>query len=348
MLNIDKYRMSAENSTGCPIDTKCPFCGEKLFKVTYDGMVTCSNRECDLHLKRLDLKTIVDGVQMGQKRGFKMKYVLIGAAGFVAPRHMKAIQEVGGDLIGVLDPHDSVGTLDSYFPDCKYFREFERFDRFCINNDVDYCVVCSPNHYHDAHCLFGLRIGADVICEKPLVLNSRNLEQLREAEKEYDHRIWNILQLRLSDIVLHIKKNLPSRGQASIIYHTPRGDWYDYSWKSDISKSGGITFNIGIHLFDLLLWLFGRNWVVMNWECSNRKARGQFIIGNFTVYVDLSIEKGNKPERTLIVNDDSYELSGNFTDLHTLSYQKILDGKGFEINDTLPAIELCSKLRDFG
>ncbi|GAG49488.1 unnamed protein product, partial [marine sediment metagenome] len=177
-----------------------------------------------------------------------MNFVLIGAAGFVAPRHMQAIKEVGGNLIAALDPHDSVGILDKYFPNCEFFTEFEQFDRFCEENKnkIDWVSICSPNYLHDAHCRFGLRIGANVICEKPLVLRERNLDALKRLEEETGGRIYTVLQLRLADI--------PSFGSAvenkggEIIYITPRGKWYDYSWKADIRKSGGIIFNIGIHL----------------------------------------------------------------------------------------------------
>lgn len=274
-------------------------------------------------------------------------FVLLGAAGYAAPKHMKAIKDVGGNLIACLDPHDSVGILDSYFPDCQYFREFERFDRFCIKNHVDYCVVCSPNYLHDAHCLFGLRIGADVICEKPLVLNPTNLDQLLVAEEEYGHRIWNILQLRLSDLVINLKNELQNKsvGVVEIIYHTPRGNWYDYSWKANITKSGGIATNIGIHLFDLLLYLFGTEWWVQRWHCFDRSAEGTLRINNTDVFIDLSIEKDHPPRRELFIGDIKYDLSANFGNLHTLSYEKILVGNGFGIADVTPAITLCSHLR---
>ena len=273
-------------------------------------------------------------------------YVLLGA-GFVAPRHYRAIKETGGNLLAILDPYDSVGIIDSYFKDCKYFREYERFDRFCIDQDIDYCVVCSPNYLHSSHALFGLRIGADVICEKPLVLNPRNLDQLQIAEEKYGGRIWNILQLRLSDLVIGLKKEIAKLNtkKVSLIYHTPRGDWYDYSWKSNVEKSGGIATNIGIHLFDLLLYLFGKHWWVLDWNCSPRKAVGKFSIGETFVEVELSIEKQNNAKRVLTMGAISYDLSENFGDLHTMSYQKILAGEGFGIKDVFPAINLCSYLR---
>lgn len=276
------------------------------------------------------------------------KFVLIGAAGFVAPRHMKAIKEVGGELIACLDPHDSVGILDSYFPNCQYFREFERFDRFCSNEEVDFVSICSPNYLHDAHCRFGLRLGASVICEKPLVLNPRNLDQLLLLEEEGEGRVWSILQLRLSSLAIKLKTEIipnMKSNKVSLIYHTPRGDWYDYSWKTNVEKSGGIATNIGIHLFDLLLWLFGGKWKVRNWDAFNRIAFGDFKIGETSVWVDLSIEKQETPKRVIYIDEVPYDLSTNFGDLHTLSYSKILSGEGFGIKDVFPAINLCAHLR---
>ena len=275
------------------------------------------------------------------------KFVLIGV-GYVAPKHMKAIKEVGGDLIACLDPHDSVGILDSYFPDCQYFREFERFDRFCSNERVDFVSICSPNYLHDSHCFFGLRLGASVICEKPLVLNPRNLEQLQLLEDESIGEVWNILQLRLSSLAIKLKTEIVPNmksDEVSLIYHTPRGDWYDYSWKSNVEKSGGIATNIGIHLFDLLLWLFGEKWSIRYWNCTPRQAVGTFKIGGKIIDVDLSIEKHNIPKRVIVIDGISYDLSSNFGDLHTLSYSKILDGEGFGIKDVFPAINLCAHLR---
>jgi len=275
------------------------------------------------------------------------RFVLIGAAGFVAPRHMKAIKEVGGDLIACLDPHDSVGILDSYFPDCKYFSEFERFDRYCVNQDIDYTVVCSPNYLHDAHCRFGLRIGSDVICEKPLVLREHNLIDLRYVEDNTEHRIWNILQLRLSDTAIQLKKLDLSKsgGTAYLEYYTPRGDWYDYSWKSNVEKSGGIVSNIGIHLIDLLLWLFGTDYTIMHWVNGKRRSTGTIRFGNFEITIILSIEKGFKPKRLLSIKAAEFDFSNDFGELHTKSYEKIIAGEGFGIEDVRPSVRICEELR---
>lgn len=276
------------------------------------------------------------------------KFILIGAAGHVAPKHMKAIRDVGGDLIACLDPHSSVGILDSYFPKCKYFSEFERFDRYCSEQDVDYCVVCSPNYLHDAHCRFGLRIGADVICEKPLVLKERNLGGLLAEEDKTGHRIWNILQLRLGSTVRELKKRVFKPPYiASVSYTTPRGCWYDYTWKADVVRSGGLATNIGVHIFDLLLWLFGTDYTIQAWRNAEHACIGQFYIGRFQVVVALSIHLEMVPERVLQIGNEKFELSDGFHDLHTRSYREILAGNGFGIKDVQPVIKLCEKLRSF-
>ncbi len=274
------------------------------------------------------------------------QYVMLGV-GYVAPKHMKAIKETGGKLIAVLDPHDSVGILDSYFPDCKYFSEFERFDRYCDSQEIDYVVVCSPNYLHDAHCRFGLRIGADVICEKPLVLNERNLIGLQYMEDNTEHRIWNILQLRLGDSIQSMRESIDSSLyiRAFMWYVAPRGNWYDYSWKANIEKSGGLVTNIGIHLFDLLILVFGSDCNVLRWKNDYRVSRGVIQFGEFAVGIDLSIHRIDKPVRRLSIGTVDFDLSKGFTDLHTKSYEKILKGEGFGIEDVRPAIKLCEQLR---
>jgi len=275
-------------------------------------------------------------------------YVIIGASGFVAPRHMQAIKDVGGKLIACLDPHDSVGVVDSYFPDCKYFREFEVFDRFCSKGQIDYVSICSPNFLHDAHCRFALRIGADAICEKPLVLNMRNIEGLQEMElqSEFHNKIWVILQLRLNPKIQQLKEQVWDKsGRASIVYQTPRGNWYPYSWKGNVAKSGGLATNVGVHLFDILLYLFGPSYTIIRWVNGERKCYGEFKMGNFEVIVELSIEKHLAPKRLLMVNGVGYELSGGFKDAHTKSYQRINEGMGFTIEDALPAIQICEDIR---
>lgn len=276
------------------------------------------------------------------------KYVIIGM-GYVAEKHLKAIKQTGGDLIAVLDPHDSVGVLDSFFPDCKYFSEFERFDRFCSGQDIDYTVVCSPNYLHDSHCRFGLRIGSDVICEKPLVLHERNLDDLIVMQNLTHHRIWNILQLRLGNVVKDIQHEIQTTSSSSVFleYVVSRGSWYDYSWKGNEGKSGGPLFNIGIHLFDLLLHLFGHKWEIRRWRGDYRYQEGQLLNDGFDIGISLDILSGATPVRCLSIGNKVFDLSKNFTDLHTESYKQILAGKGFSIEDVRPAIALCERLRNW-
>lgn len=267
-----------------------------------------------------------------------MNYVLIGV-GYVAPKHLTAIKATGGTLIAALDKHDSVGILDRYFPECEFFTEFERFDRHCekIKEQIDYVVVCSPNYLHDAHIRFGLRIGAKVICEKPAVLNPWNVDELIKMGGEVNC----ILQLRLHPEIQNLTVERPASGR--LIYHTPRGKWYNQSWKGSVEKSGGICTNIGIHLFDLLLYKFGA-WSAFQGETTKDESRGILHFPHLPISWDLSIK--GIPERKLIIGDRVFDFTKGFDDLHTLSYQRILEGKGFTLEDARPAIELVSKLRD--
>ena len=278
-------------------------------------------------------------------------FALIGAAGFVAPRHMKAIHDVGGRLVAALDPHDSVGVLDRYFPDCRFFTEFERFDRFCSRaaqngNRIDYVVVASPNYLHDAHCRFGLRIGADVICEKPLVLYERNLDELLHLEEETGKRIYTILQLRLSLAAQALKKGLDGTGHtATVRYHTPRGRWYAYSWKGDVRKSGGLCTNIGVHLFDLLQWLFGDLDEIGECRQNDQSVNGTLYFARGQATFDLSIDSMHRPLRHITVDGEAMDMTSGFTNLHTESYREILTGNGFGIETARPAVTLCEALR---
>ena len=277
------------------------------------------------------------------------KFILVGAAGFVAPRHMKAIKDAGGDLVAIMDPHDSVGIIDSYFPKAKYFSEFERFDRYCTDRrDISYVSICSPNRYHFEQCLFGLNIGADVICEKPLCLEKRQVDELLKLEEQTGKRVWNISQLRLGGTVEHLKTMDFSATQVvSLHYSTPRGSWYNSSWKGDVKISGGLTTAIGIHLFDILLFLFGNEYKIIDWHNTPEFCWGNIEMNGIYVHIELSIKLGSKAQRILIVDELEFELSKGFTDLHTLSYENILNGKGIGIQDINPAIILCEKLRKY-
>lgn len=276
-------------------------------------------------------------------------FVLIGAAGYVAPRHMAAIKAVGGNLIAALDPHDSVGILDSYFPDCHFFTEFERFDRhiyklMASGTKVDYVSIASPNYLHSSHTAFALRIGADAICEKPLVCNEHNLDALKRLEEETGGRVWNILQLRLHP-------NLPSVDYdvghlVNVDYCTPRGNWYKFSWKSDVQKSGGLATNIGIHMFDLLSHLFGPL-ISLRLGCkTDEVVSGAMLLLGARINFRLSISMKDVPRRTLEINGEKIELSSNFGELHTECYKRILDGAGFGIEDTRDAIRICERIRN--
>lgn len=292
-------------------------------------------------------------------------FILIGAAGYVAPRHMKAIKATGNNLLAALDPNDSVGILDSYFPEADFFTEFERFDRHVEKlrrngTKIDYVSICSPNYLHDAHCRFGLRIGANVICEKPLVLNPWNVEALAEIENEYQGKIYNILQLRLHPSVIELKKlidNAPANKiyDIDLQYVTSRGKWYHISWKGDKSKSGGIATNIGIHFFDMLIWIFGdveENKVI---DKSKVKVAGQLRLKKATVNWMLSVDAEDLPShvvannlrtfRSLKIGDKEFEFSGGFEDLHTRSYEEILSGRGFGLEEVKSCIQLVSQNR---
>lgn len=292
-------------------------------------------------------------------------FAIIGAGGYIAPRHMKAIKDTGNTLVAALDKHDSVGIIDSYFPKADFFTEFERFDRHLekqkrLGNKTDYVSVCSPNYLHDAHIRFGLRIGADVICEKPVVLNPWNIEALMEIEKETGRHVFTILQLRLHPAIIALKEKIASapadkKYDVNLEYITSRGNWYHTSWKGDMQKSGGIATNIGVHFFDMLLWIFGdvkQNNVSQH---SNQTASGQLELQNANVNWMLSIDAGTLPDeakaarkttyRTLTIDGESFEFSDGFTELHTKSYEEILKGNGFRIEETLKAIEVVHNIR---
>lgn len=274
------------------------------------------------------------------------KFALTGAAGYVAPRHMKAIKDVGGELVAVLDPHDSVGVLDSYFPNCLYFREPERFERWLSKNQVDYISVCSPNYLHDSHCLMAMRNGADAICEKPLVCNEHNLDNLLEWEAKTGKKVNAILQCRLHPNAVKAKETFTNEPTfVSIKYKTPRGQWYGQSWKSDIEKSGGLPTNIGVHLFDLCTWLFGP-WLSFDVQIANKDCfQGSIILEHADIEWLLST-KQDTPERVFSTNQGEIDLTNGFNDLHTESYRRIINGDGFGIEDARPAVRLVEAIRN--
>lgn len=280
-------------------------------------------------------------------------FILIGAAGYVAPRHLKAIKENGGNLVAALDPHDSVGILDRFFPDAKYFMDIERLDRFVEllrdrGEQIDYVSICSPNHLHDAHCRFALRINADAICEKPLTINARNIELLRNAEERTGRKINVILQLRLNEQVQKLREKLKDdfkRHYVKIKYVTPRGAWYHHSWKADEEKSGGLAANIGIHLFDIVYYIFGNTWQIKLSEKTVGKISGSLKSYRADIDFLLSIENGATPQRIFEVNGEVVDLSAGFETLHDLSYDRIIAGGGFGLADILEATKVTEKIR---
>ncbi|WP_417454778.1 Gfo/Idh/MocA family oxidoreductase [Kiloniella sp.] len=290
-------------------------------------------------------------------------FALIGAAGYIAPRHMKAIKDTGNHLIAALDPNDSVGIIDSYFPQTRFFTEFERFDRHIDKlrrrgDLIDYVSVCSPNYLHDAHCRFALRSDAHAICEKPLVLNPWNIEGLREIEEQTGRKIYSILQLRLHPAIIDLKKKVAENPDkiydVDLSYITSRGKWYHVSWKGADDKSGGIATNIGVHFYDMLGFIFGplkENKVHIR---SGERGAGYLEFKQARVRWFLSVDQSDLPEhvkgkqptyRSITVDGDEIEFSGGFTDLHTASYQHILDGEGFALDDAQTSIELVSTIR---
>jgi len=294
-------------------------------------------------------------------------FVLIGAGGYIAPRHMKAIKDTNNNLLAALDKHDSVGILDSYFPNADFFTEYERFDRHIEKLKrqgihTDYVGVCSPNYLHDAHIRFGLRIGADVICEKPIVLNPWNIDALVEIEKETGHKVFTILQLRLHPAIIALREKIikgpaGKKYDVNLNYITSRGHWYHTSWKGDVQKSGGIATNIGIHFFDMLLWIFGDVKENIVYQHSNDTASGKLNLDKAIVNWTLSINAVNLPEeakkegkrthRSLTIDGEAFEFSEGFTELHTKSYEEILAGNGFRLSETRKAVQLAHDIRNY-
>ena len=276
------------------------------------------------------------------------RFAIIGAAGYVAPKHMDSIIDNGGEVVAALDPHDSVGILDSYSPSCRYFREPERFDRWLSKNHVDYVSVCSPNYLHDSHCLMAMRNGADVICEKPVVLNERNLDNLLLWESKTGKKINCILQCRLHHAISTLDID-GSDNIVKVVYNTPRGVWYNYSWKGDIEKSGGLPTNIGIHLFDLCVFLFGDVLDDGSLEKTSivRKeyAFGKLTLKRAVVDWDLSISC-EKASRVFRINGVDIDLTSTFNDLHKKSYFNILSGNGFGLEDARSSISIVEKIRN--
>ena len=295
-------------------------------------------------------------------------FALTGAAGYIAPRHLKAIQETDSQLVAALDKHDSVGILDSYFPDCAFFTEYERFDRHLEKlrrenegKEIHYLSICSPNYLHDAHIRTALRVGADALCEKPMVLNPWNVAALQELEADTGQRVWTILQLRVHPALIALRKKIQQerrqdKYELRLTYLTSRGQWYLRSWKGDDEKSGGLATNIGVHFFDILTWLFGevgRNEVHV---LTPTTCAGYLELENARVSWFLSIDinripteiraKGQHTYRSITLDGKEIEFSGGFTDLHTLVYQQTLAGQGFGLEEAKTAIQIVHDIRN--
>lgn len=296
-----------------------------------------------------------------------LNFALIGTGGYIAPRHLKAIRDTGNRLVAAVDPKDSVGILDQFWFDVRFFTEIERFDRHLEKlrrasdqERVHYVSICSPNYLHDAHCRLAMRVGADVICEKPLVINPWNLEPLQEIEAETHCKINTVLQLRVHPELLKLKARLDQESSDTqhdvvLSYITSRGNWYHVSWKGQIEKSGGLATNIGIHFFDLLIWLFGPVRDIKVYHADAKRISGFIGLERARVRWFLSVDREDLPLtakqankttfRSITVDGQEVEFSEGFTDLHTRVYENILDGKGFGIEDARPSIELTYRIR---
>ena len=299
----------------------------------------------------------------------KLNFALIGAAGYIAPRHMKAIKDTGHNIVAALDPFDSVGIIDSYYSNSDFFIEPERFDRHLDKlrrknegNHVDYVSICSPNFLHDAHIRLALRNEAHAICEKPIVLNPWNVDALQEIEKESGKKIYTILQLRHHAAIIDLKKKVDEGPKDKVYnidltYFTSRGRWYFISWKGDIEKSGGVATNIGVHFFDMLSWIFGKVKDLHVTKSQPHKVSGYLELERARVKWQLSLdmddipkkllEKGQRTYRSIKIEGEEIEFSSGFTDLHTVAYQQILEGNGFGLEDARGSIEIVQKIRNF-
>jgi len=297
-----------------------------------------------------------------------INFALIGAAGYIAPRHMKAIKDTGNRLVVALDPFDSVGIMDRFYPQADFFTEPERFDRYLDKlrrkgpgNQVDYVSICSPNYLHDAHIRLALRNGAHAICEKPIVLNPWNIDALQEIEKETGKKIFTILQLRHHPAIIELKNRIAMGPKDKIYdvdltYFTSRGRWYFISWKGDIQKSGGVATNIGVHFFDMLSWIFGKVTDVQVTMSKPEKVSGYLELEQARVNWKLSLDVNDIPKdilekkqftyRSIKVEGEEIEFSDGFTDLHTLSYQKILAGEGYGLEAARNSIGIVHRIRN--
>lgn len=294
-------------------------------------------------------------------------FAVIGVAGYIAPRHLSAIRDTGNRLVAAVDPHDAVGILDRYSYEVRYFREIERFDRHVDKlrrgpeaDRIGWIAVCSPNYLHDSHIRLALRNGANVLCEKPIVINPWNLDALQQLEIETGRRVFTVLQLRVHPQLMALRERLrartaPRRAQVSLAYVTSRGPWYQMSWKGSAEKSGGIGTNIGVHLFDLLIWLFGKPGRSTLSVAEASRMAGELELEQADVRWFLSTDPGDLPDalreqgkvthRQITIDGEPVEFSDGFHDLHTEIYRRTLGGEGFGIEDARASIEVVSRIR---
>jgi len=299
----------------------------------------------------------------------KKRFALIGASGYIAPRHMQAITETNNELVAALDPYDGIGIMDSHFPQASFFTEFERFDRFVDkwhrdgNKRIEYIGITTPNYLHDAHIRFALKSGADAICEKPLVLNPHNIDQLKMIEEETGKKVYNILQLRLHPSIIALKERVQKELEENpdkmydvdLTYLTSRGKWYFVSWKGDEEKSGGIASNIGVHFYDMLSWIFGEvkeNIVHLKQPDTNagilrlKNANVRWFLSvNYNYLPDDIKKQGQTTYRSITIEGDEIEFSSGFKDLHTRSYEEIMNNNGFGLNEAYRSIDIVSQIR---
>ena len=291
---------------------------------------------------------------------------IIGVAGYIAVRHLKAIKDTGNNLLACLDKFDSVGLIDNYFPESDFFVEFERFDRHFdklkrTGTKIDYVSICSPNYLHDSHIRFALRHKAEAICEKPIVLNPWNIDALQEIENETGHRVFTILQLRLHPKLLELREKIRNSPKDKVhdidlTYITSRGNWYNISWKGDLQKSGGVATNIGVHFFDMLGWIFGCTKTNIVHLSEHNKAAGYLVLENARIRWFLSLdyndipksvkESGKRTYRSITVDGEEVEFSEGFADLHTLTYSEILAGNGYGLQDAKQSVETVYTIRN--
>ena len=292
----------------------------------------------------------------------KKTFALIGAAGYVAPRHMKAIKDVGGDLLAAMDPNDAIGFMDRYFPDARFFNEFERFERFIDQcnrrgEPVNYMGIVSPDYLHDSHIRYALRAGADVLCEKPLVLNPWNLDGLQELEHETGRRVYVVLQLRLHPDIMKLREEMADDNKihdVELTYITPRGRWFQISWKGDEGKSGGLATTIGIHFFDMMHLLFGKVSLNIVHVRDRQRVAGYMELERARVRWYLSIDRNDLPEgsapdqpyRNIRLDKRAIEFSNGFTDLHSEVYRSVMEGRGLGIEEARPSIQIVSEIRE--